>query len=57
MSFLPRPIGDGAQATTEPDMGGVGEGRLLLEPVVSETFRFGETKTNRFMHPDNKQTR
>jgi len=38
-------------------MEGVLEGCLLLEPVVNETFRFSETKTNRFLHRDSGRTR
>jgi hypothetical protein len=33
---------------------GVGRGYLLVEPVVNETFWFGETKTNRFIHRGNR---
>jgi hypothetical protein len=47
----------GAQAFTGPEHGGVGRRRLPLEPAVNETFRFSETKTNRFRYRDNEQTR
>ncbi len=56
MFFLSPSQRGGAQQSTEPEDGGGGEGSLLLEPVVKETIRFEETKTNRFMHRDNQQT-
>ena len=52
MFFLSPSQRGGAQQSTEPEDGGGGEGSLLLEPVVKETIRFEETKTNRFMHRD-----
>ena len=40
-----------------PNMEGLVEDAALFEPAVNETFRFSETKTNRFIYRDNEQTR
>lgn len=46
-----------AQVFTGPEHGGVGKKCRPLEPAVNETFRFSETKTNRFIYRENEQTR
>ena len=35
----------------------VGRRRRPFEPAVNETFRFSETKTNRFIYRDHEETR